>query len=265
MSFILDALKKADRERNLNKIPTLATVHIPVYVTSRRVILWVVAATVLGGGGLVWWLQTPTEPPVQTVRPGSSVAVAPPAQPTAPESGSVSGNVASVPPPAVPESAPPVPAVAPRSRAPRQGDRDATVRPPSRPAPQRLPQPPTAPIQPEVTEVRPVQESPPAVPPPRAEAQPSVEANRPASPAIPAAPPAAPPSAPPATPTLREALSKMTLDVFVYTDVEADRMAVINGRRYFKGQLVDGLYLVESINPDGVMLQYRDERAVLRP
>jgi len=57
----------------------------------------------------------------------------------------------------------------------------------------------------------------------------------------------------------------MTLDVFVYTDVEADRMAVINGRRYFKGQFVDGLYLVESINPDGVMLKYRDERAVLRP
>jgi hypothetical protein len=57
----------------------------------------------------------------------------------------------------------------------------------------------------------------------------------------------------------------MTLDVFVYTDVEADRMAVINGRRYVKGQFVDGLYLVESINPDGVMLKYRDERAVLRP
>jgi hypothetical protein len=105
--------------------------------------------------------------------------------------------------------------------------------------------------------VRPVQVSPPSVPPPRPEPQPSVEASRPASPA--------PPAAPPATPTLREALSKMTLDVFVYTDVEADRMAVINGRRYFKGQLVDGLYLVESINPNGVMLQYRDERALLRP
>jgi hypothetical protein len=57
----------------------------------------------------------------------------------------------------------------------------------------------------------------------------------------------------------------MTLDVFVYTDVEADRMAVISGRRYVKGQLVDGLYLVESINPDGVVLTYKDERAILRP
>jgi phosphomannomutase len=88
-----------------------------------------------------------------------------------------------------------------------------------------------------------------------------MEASQPLSPVV----PTAPPSVTPATPTLREALSKMTLDVFVYTDVEADRMAVINGRRYFKGQFVDGLYLVESINPDGVMLKYRDERAVLRP
>jgi hypothetical protein len=57
----------------------------------------------------------------------------------------------------------------------------------------------------------------------------------------------------------------MTLDVFVYTDVEVDRMVVINGRRYVKGQLVDGLFLVEAINPDGVVLTYRDERAVLHP
>jgi type II secretory pathway component PulC len=57
----------------------------------------------------------------------------------------------------------------------------------------------------------------------------------------------------------------MTLEVFVYTDVEGDRMAVINGRRYVKGQLVDGLYLVESINPDGVVLTYQGDRAVLRP
>ena len=57
----------------------------------------------------------------------------------------------------------------------------------------------------------------------------------------------------------------MTLDVFVYTDAEADRMAVINGRRYIKGQLVDGHYLVESISPEGVVLRYNDERAVLRP
>jgi hypothetical protein len=66
-------------------------------------------------------------------------------------------------------------------------------------------------------------------------------------------------------PTLRDALPKMTLDMFVYTDVEADRAAVINGRRYVKGQRVDGLYLVEDITPEGVALSYQGEKAMLRP
>ena len=57
----------------------------------------------------------------------------------------------------------------------------------------------------------------------------------------------------------------MTLDVFVYTDIEADRMVIINGRRYVRGQLVDGLYLVEEIAPEGAVLSYQGERVVLRP
>jgi len=75
-------------------------------------------------------------------------------------------------------------------------------------------------------------------------------------------------AAPPATPTqttLREASAKLTLDVFVYTDVEADRMVIIGGRRYVKGQLVDGLYLLEDITPEGAVLSYQGERIVLRP
>jgi len=262
MSFILDALKKADRERHLNKIPTLATVHIPVYVKGRRVAVWAVAALLLSAAGLVWWLQPLMEAPVSTVQPLPSVAVTPPARPNIPERGPASDQVANVPMPFVPESAVPVPRADARSGAQRQAGRPRTVSPgPARPAPQPLSQPPVAPIQPEVQAVRPARVEPPVIPSPRPEPQPNMEASQPLSPVV----PAAPPSATPATPTLREALSKMTLDVFVYTDVEADRMAVINGRRYFKGQFVDGLYLVEGINPDGVMLKYRDERAVLRP
>jgi phosphomannomutase len=93
--------------------------------------------------------------------------------------------------------------------------------------------------------------------PARPEPDPSKSAGRPGAPA---------PPAPPADPaTLRAALAKMTLDVFVYTDVEADRLVVINGKRYTKGQYVDGLYLVENITSEGVVLTYQEERAVLRP
>ena len=262
MSFILDALKKADRERNLNKVPTLTTVHIPVYATGRRVAMWAVAGALLGGAALVWWLRPPTEAPVPTVQPRPSVAVNPPARQTDPKREPASGAVASLSPTVLPESVPSRPSAAPRPGAQRQAERDRTAGlRPNPPAPKPLPQPPSVPIQSEIRQTRPVELAPPVLPSPRPEAQPNVEASLPPSAVV---PPARPPASP-APPALQEAVSKMTLDVFVYTDVETDRMAVINGRRYVKGQLVDGLYLVEGINPDGVALKYGDERAVLRP
>jgi hypothetical protein len=57
----------------------------------------------------------------------------------------------------------------------------------------------------------------------------------------------------------------MKLDVFVYTDVEVDRMVVINGRKYVVGQLVNGVYLLEGITREGAVLTYQGERLVLRP
>jgi general secretion pathway protein B len=172
MSFILDALKKADRERHLNKIPTLATVHIPVYVRGRRVAVWAVAALLLGTAGLVWWLQPSTEAPVSTVQPLPSVAITPPARPSNPERGPASDRMANVPRPVVPESAVPAPRAAAPSGAQRQAGRDRTVSPgPTRPAPQPLSQPPVAPIRPEVHEVRPARVDPPAIPSPRPEPQ----------------------------------------------------------------------------------------------
>jgi hypothetical protein len=76
------------------------------------------------------------------------------------------------------------------------------------------------------------------------------------------------PSAPPLpakSPALQDAMAKMTLDVLVYTNVKTDRLVVINGRRYVEGQYVDGLYLLEEITPQGVVLSYQGERALLRP
>jgi len=57
----------------------------------------------------------------------------------------------------------------------------------------------------------------------------------------------------------------MRLDLFVYTDVPADRMVVINGRKYGEGEEVDGLYRVESITREGALLSYKDEKLLLRP
>jgi hypothetical protein len=294
MSFILDALKKADRERNLNKVPTFTTVHIPVDVTGRRMVLWVVAGGLLGAVALVWWLRPFTEPPVAAVQPRPGVSVTLPAEPIEPERGPASAVAGSVPPAVLPEPVPVTPSAAPpRARRQAASERAAGLRP-ALPVPKLSPQPPPAALPAEAGGAAPVTSVPPALPAPRPETQARPDMIRPPSATIPGASPPAPPaqSAPlpgapptveaaripsvaspraplppaaPAQPTLREALSKMTLDVFVYTEVETDRMVVINGRRYVKGQLVDGLYLVEGINPDGVVLTYRDERAVLRP
>lgn len=57
----------------------------------------------------------------------------------------------------------------------------------------------------------------------------------------------------------------MKLDLFVYTDVPADRMIIVNGQRYLEGDQIDGRYLVESITRDGAVLSYQGEKAVLRP
>ncbi|HTX53186.1 MAG TPA: general secretion pathway protein GspB [Candidatus Baltobacteraceae bacterium] len=60
-------------------------------------------------------------------------------------------------------------------------------------------------------------------------------------------------------------MAKLTLDMLVYSEAEADRMVTINGRKYVKGDAVEGRYLVEEITREGVTLSYRGEKAVLRP
>lgn len=60
-------------------------------------------------------------------------------------------------------------------------------------------------------------------------------------------------------------MAKMRLDTFVYTDVPADRLVIINGQKYVEGDQVDGLYRIESITREGALLSYKDEKILLRP
>ncbi len=63
---------------------------------------------------------------------------------------------------------------------------------------------------------------------------------------------------------LQEAMAKMTLNILVYEESEAARRVVINGKKYAKGDYVDGHYLIEDITLEGVLLSYDGVRAVLR-
>jgi hypothetical protein len=60
-------------------------------------------------------------------------------------------------------------------------------------------------------------------------------------------------------------MAKMTLDVLVYTEAVAERMVIINGKRYVKGDSVDGRYLIQDITREGALLGYQGEQALLHP
>ena len=77
------------------------------------------------------------------------------------------------------------------------------------------------------------------------------------------APAATPPAAVagPATPAERAGLK---LEALIYSDLPAQRMVFINGRRYAEGDVIDGRLRVEEIQEDGVELSDQGRRFTLR-
>jgi hypothetical protein len=78
-------------------------------------------------------------------------------------------------------------------------------------------------------------------------------------PAASAVPPAA--AAAPAAPSDRAGLK---LEALIYSDLPAQRMVFINGRRYVEGDMVDGKVRVEEIQEEGVALSDQGRRFTLR-
>jgi len=261
MSFILDALTKAERVRG--RVPTLATVHAPAREIARAIGLGAAAGLLLAGAGLLVWFFWPAPngvPPAATDF-RARVSAPTPLSRLSPERKIVSETPEDVPPRAsgtrVPHSpeagrereTPPHPSGAPLAR-----PRSTFAPPPQTSVPGGLPAGAgtAQPVEPRLGEGKAIKPSP---------TEPSQGADRaradvlaPSAPSLSAKPTA-----------LQDAMAKMTLDVFVYTNVKADRLVVINGRRYVEGQYVDGLYLVEEITPEGAVLSYQGERTLLRP
>jgi Type II secretion system protein B len=77
--------------------------------------------------------------------------------------------------------------------------------------------------------------------------------------AAPVEPPAA--AARPAPPADRSGLK---LEALIYSDLPAQRMVFINGRRYAEGDVVDGRLRVEEIQEEGVELSDQGRRFTLR-
>ncbi len=303
MSLILEALKKAQRDRERHQAPEAMLPRDATPRKSRTMASWaVIAGAVLlfaSGGVVTWWWGRAAGP---LPAPASPVEISRP-----------------TPSPEISEQAP-EPALVPPGRSPATPAREAEeqLAPPSiRPTPPAKPRPPgpsgtgdmAGPPAASASVKRPPAAAPSAalVPPPRESATPASVQGAPAplATAVPvprAAPAPAPPSippqatsasavppviprtepvpapllaspsvaprtepkpAPPASPFLAEVIPTLTLNAHIYSEVKEGRIVYIDGRRYVEGERVNGLYLLEEITPQGALLSYQGERDLL--
>ena len=64
---------------------------------------------------------------------------------------------------------------------------------------------------------------------------------------------------------LLKAVAALKLTMLLHSGAAAERLALINGRKYLEGQKIDGTVLIEAITPKGVMLSYEGEHYLLTP
>lgn len=77
MSYILDALKKSDQQRQLGATPTLQAAQITVAAPKRHVFIYygLLAVVLLGAGILIGWLRPwQAEQPVRLIEPVAAIA-----------------------------------------------------------------------------------------------------------------------------------------------------------------------------------------------
>jgi general secretion pathway protein B len=244
MSYILDALRRADSEREQGAVPGL---HAQVMDAEGRALgvrpwwgqpwAWV-GAGVCGGllvAGLVVWLMS--SPP-----PAPQVAVAPPQPPLAPP--------VVIPPPsaAVPAPAPvPVPVPVP-------------------PTPSAAPPQPAAPVYNapplETRETREMRKPPPPPPAPA----PGATGNAPASPVNPVAPARPAAAAEPAggvnelPDDLRRQLPALTIGGSSYSETPSNRLLILNGQVFREGDRINADLTLERIELKSAVLKFKGHR-----
>lgn len=229
MSYILDALRRADGERQRHVPRTPELTPGPARPTAARAAPWpvigVVATVVLAAAVAWFWIaaDAPTGPagadlPTTPARPQQVTAMPTTAPPTAPA-------------PALPEAPPAPAALAP---APRAGAVIAAV---TIPAPERTKTPETAGNQ------------------------------RPPPASVPAADPPSPGGTVPAwrdlPPAQRQALPHPRLDVHVHAADPARRFVMIELQKYREGDTLPNGGVLERIDAEGVVLDYRGQRYTL--
>jgi general secretion pathway protein B len=295
MSYILEALRKAERDREqARQQPSLLARGEVTPARRRRVWPWVVAAGLLVNvAAITIALRTPGPltpapgPDGRTEGPGRgddrSGMTGPPSPAARGDTGSREGGRP------VPETRPdsqrdprtekgpvreaPEPLVSnPETVEPRI---EAPGRAVPRPSETRRKDSTPSPVQPAATVAPPAgppKPAPGATPPgPAAPPRPAVgaplsgSASPPAGAATvtPPAAPASPAATSPPSPTAGAVQGGLRLDVHVYSEQPADRMVFINNRKYVEGQRLDGGLLLQEITPEGAVLTSGGQRIFL--
>ena len=254
MSYILDALKKAERERGISKVPTLTTIHELRNV--RRHQVWIIVGGIALSVALLAWfslpsLKTVTQPQAPTQvdvesDDGEALPQNSPGEPSVPAIAQISVPEAHEAKPDTPAVSVPSPktslpadqAVTRKSAEVKHGksisEETAVVAQEDGQS--------SSPVEDYATEEDTNADEPPVNAPPLDQNR--VE-TKPAS--------------------LREAAARMTLNIHVYSGVKDERLVFINGKKYLEGDYVDGQYLLEEITPEGVVLSHEGDKTILRP
>jgi len=230
MSFILDALKKSETERQRQASPE--TAYIPTSGGNSRPgrWIWIVGALLLANVVALTFVVLRPAAPVPADRASS-------AEPAGQADTLAATGEAALPPIPEPQAPPP------RSSA------AATGNPPAQqsmtPAAVAATAKAEATTEYADTQVRPVMaENPPAVDPPAMQVSPAASG--------------------PEFKTYSEALidglqvADLHLDIHVYSDTPSERFVFVNMSKYREGDVLDEGPSVRAIRPDGLLLEYRD-------
>lgn len=235
MSYILEALKKSEQQRELGRVPGITSVHENTAKSASGKWLWLIVAILLLNAGLLVLLLWPDSEPEPVT---TSAPIREPAQPRR-DRPAVAPLVSQ--PPVLENPAPRVPQAA-------------------RIAP--LPAPPVAaPVKTETT-AKPVLQEPamaaavlpaqPQVKQPQVEQapRPAVKADAPALPVWPQIP----------THLFQQLSGNLRLDVHVFSDQPQKSFVLINMRKYRQGEKLQEGPQLDEITAEGVILSFSGQR-----
>ncbi len=257
MSFILDALRKSEHERQRQLGPSIA--ELPVARPAPRVPPWVwVALTALLtiNVALVAWFLT-REKPVTAPQPVAAASAPQPVSVTPADAVPASPS----PTPTAAAPATPAPPLAEAAPAPASAPLGEPALPPVEAAP---------PPAPAMREVRPLAEEAAAEP---VFSAPAFMAPAPPDPALLPVPPSSssrPAQVTAGVPTIDQlppqataGLPQLNVSLHIYASAPAQRAVFINGTRYREGEGLPGGAVVQEITPDGAVISYGGRRFLL--